>query len=118
MNFLVLFLDLIIAIEIIYNFKFFYKLNLINKLLNRAIRIISNKKISDHWKEKIIPKYSLKIFINSFLMLLLLSLILFVFYITSLIFEDFYIMLFSFKGIFLSILFSVFYNLLKNNLIK
>ena len=118
MNFIVLFLLLIIVIEIILNFKFFYKLNLITKLLNKAIKIITNKKISDHWKEKIIPKYSIKIFRISFLIILLFSLILFIFYIASLIFEDFYLAIYSFEGILLSILFSFFYSLIKINFIK
>ena len=96
----------------------FNKLNLIPKLLNRAIKIISNKKISDHWKEKIIPKYSIQIFRISFFIILLFSLILFVFYIASLIFGDFGLAVYSFKGILFSILFSLFYILLKNNFIK
>jgi len=45
----------------------------------KALLIILNKNISDHWKENIIPKYSLLMIKHSLQMLLILLLILFIF---------------------------------------
>jgi hypothetical protein len=35
----------------------------------RSYATITSKKVSDHWKEKVLPRYALRIFVNSFCLL-------------------------------------------------
>ena len=67
-------------------------MNSINSTINiskKAINTILNKNISDHWKENIIPKYSLQMIKYSLQMLLTLFLIIFIFVIADNIFSGF-----------------------------
>jgi len=61
----------------------------------KAINIISNKSISDHWKENIIPKYSLQMMKYSLQMLLILFLIIFIFFIADNLFSGIFAFLLS-----------------------
>ena len=70
----------------------------------KATNIISNKNISDHWKESIIPKYSSQMMKYSLHMLLVLFLIIFIFVIANNLFSGFLAFIFSLNGIIESIL--------------
>tara|TARA_B100000161_G_scaffold260004_1_gene226564 strand:+ start:652 stop:888 length:237 start_codon:yes stop_codon:yes gene_type:complete len=63
-----------------------------------------NKNISDHWKENIIPKYSLQMMKYSLQMLLILFLIIFIFIIAENLFSGFLAFMFSWNGIIESII--------------
>ena len=71
------------------------------KILTRSQikKVILSKKISDRWKEKTVLSYSKNLFINSFKILIFLSLIISIFLILSFFFKDFKSWLFSFLGI-------------------
>ena len=89
----------IITIEIFVFSKF---LKLVRKILNnlkKLKKVILSKKISDRWKEKTVLSYSKNLFINSFKILIFLSLIISIFLILSFFFKDFKPWLFSFLGI-------------------
>tara|TARA_B100001758_G_C17919873_1_gene357917 strand:+ start:112 stop:477 length:366 start_codon:yes stop_codon:yes gene_type:complete len=89
----------IITIEIFIFSKF---LKLVRKILNnlkKLKKVILSKKISDRWKEKTVLSYSKNLFINSFKILIFLSLIISIFLILSFFFKDFKSWLFSFLGI-------------------
>ena len=104
MNHLILLVICLISVEIFINSNY---LSLVSSLINvskKAIYIIFNKKISDHWKENIIPKYSLKMMNYSMQMLLILFLIIFIFVIADNLFSGFLIFIFSWNGIIESIL--------------
>ena len=113
MIFLILFLNIIIAIEIINKFRYFNLINSIIKLTKKSLYIISNKKISDHWKEKIITEYSFKVFKSSIGMFLIILSIISLFILSNFIFSDLINFIFSLKGIILSIIFSFGYIYLK-----
>ena len=76
------------------------------ELSKKAINIITNKNISDHWKENIIPKYSWMMMKLSIQMLLIFLAIIFIFLCVDKIFSGFLTMIFSWNGLIESILFA------------
>ena len=114
MNFIVLFFFVIVSIEIIIQFKYFFLVNFLISLFKKANKVILNKRISDHWKEKVIPEYSLRMIKSSLSMLLIFLVIIFIFSIAAKFNEDFLSLVFSIKGIVGSILFGFGYLYIKN----
>ena len=104
MNHLILFAICLVSVEIFIRSNFISLINLILEVSKKAISIILNKNISDHWKEYIIPKYSLQMMKYSMQMLLILFLIIFIFVIADNLFSGFLIFIFSWNGIIESIL--------------
>ncbi len=105
MNFIILFLCLIISIEIIIKFKYIFLINSLFKITKKAGKVIFNKKISDHWKEKIITAYSFRMIKFSLSILLIFVTIFLIFFVSGIFLVDLPKLIFSFKGIFASILF-------------
>ncbi len=104
MNHLILFIICLLTVEIFIRSNY---VPLINSTINaskKAISIILNKNISDHWKENIIPKYSLQMMKYSMQMLLIIFLIIFIFVIADNFFSGFLAFIFSWNGIIESIL--------------
>ena len=104
MNHLILLIICFLSVEIFIRSNY---LNLIRSLKNvskKAIYIILNKNISDHWKENIIPKYSLQMMNYSLQMLLMLFLIIFIFVIVDNLFIGFLEFILSWNGMIESIL--------------
>ena len=82
-------------------------ITLIHNSINVSKKVIStifNQKISDHWKEMIIPKYSLQMMKNSLQMLLIPFLIILIFVIADNLFSEFLAFTLSWNGIIESIL--------------
>ena len=104
MNHLILFISCLFSVEIFIRSKYISLVNLTIKVSKKAINTISNKNISDHWKENIIPKYSLQMMKYSMQMLLILFLIILIFIISDNLFVGFLAFTFSWKGIIESIL--------------
>ena len=104
MNHLILFVSCFLSVEIVIRSNYLSLLNSTIKVSKKAISIILNKNISDHWKENIIPKYSLQMMKYSMQMLLILFLIIFIFVIADNFFSGFLAFIFSWKGIIESIL--------------
>ena len=94
---------------------------LINSTINvskKAIYIIFNKNISDHWKENILPKYSLVMMKYSLQMLLILFLIIFIFVIADNFFSGFLTFTFTWNGIIESILIAFSYAYIRKGIFK
>ena len=109
MNHLILFIICLLTVEIFIRSNY---VPLINSTINaskKAISIILNKNISDHWKENIIPKYSLQMMKYSLLMILILFLVIFIFVIADNLFSGFLVFTLSWNGIIESILISFTY---------
>ena len=104
MNHLILVIISLFSVEILIRSNYIFLVNLTIKVGKKAIHTISNKNISDHWKENIIPKYSLQMMKYSMQMLLILFLIIFIFVIADNLFSGFLIFIFSWNGIIESIL--------------
>ena len=117
MNHLILLIICFLSVEIFIRSNY---LNLIRSLKNvskKAIYIILNKNISDHWKENIIPKYSLQMMTYSLQMLLILFLIIFIFFIADNLFSGIFAFLLSWNGIIESILIAFSYTYIRKLII-
>ena len=104
MNHLIFFVICFLSVEIFIRSNYLSLINSIFKVSKKAISIIVNKNISDHWKEYIIPKYSLQMMKYSMQMLLILFLIIFIFVIADNFYSGFLAFIFSWSGIIESIL--------------
>lgn len=118
MNHLGLFFICLLSVEIFIKLNYFACLNLIIKLSKKSIHIISNKKISDHWKENIIPKYSIFIMKSSLQMLLVFILIIFMLFTVDIFFNGFFLFIFSLSGIIESVLIAFSYAYIRKLIFK
>ncbi len=118
MNRLILFGICLFSIEVLIRLKYTFLFSKTLKASRKAIKIILNKKISDHWKEIIIPKYSLNIMVFSLQMLLIFLFIFSTFLIADFFLNDFLGFIFSLNGIFESILFAFSYAYLRKLVVK
>tara|TARA_B100000242_G_C42894906_1_gene415101 strand:+ start:199 stop:555 length:357 start_codon:yes stop_codon:yes gene_type:complete len=114
MNFLFLFLIIFLSTELIIKFNYILLIKSLIYLSKKASKVILNKKISDHWKEKIIQEYSFKMMKLSFLMIFIFTLIIVLFLLPTLFINDFLNFISSVRGIISSILFAFGYIYLKN----
>ena len=99
----------IISIEILFRLKFSNKLYSTFQFSKKASHVLMTQKISDHWKEKIIPFYALRLMILSIKILFIFIAILSGFIITSYFIEDFILYTLSLIGIFETLFFSIIY---------
>ena len=118
MNHLILFVICFLSVEIFIRSNYLSLLNSTIKVSKKAISIILNKNISDHWKENIIPKYSLQILKYSIQMLLIIFLIIFIFVIADNLFSGFLAFTFSWNGIIESILIAFSYAYIRKLIIR
>ncbi len=118
MNHLILWVICSVCVEIFIRSNYLSLINSLIKVSKKAIFTISNKNISDHWKEYIIPKYSLQMMKYSLQMLLILFLIIFIFFIGDNILSDFLEFTFSLNGIIKSILFAFSYAFTRRQIIR
>ena len=113
MKHVILLIVCLVSVEIFVRSNYISLINSIITLSNKAISIISNKNISDHWKENIIPKYSLKIMKYSLKMLLIFFSIIFIFVIADNLSSGFLAFTFSWNGIIESILIAFIYTYIR-----
>ncbi len=118
MNYIIFFIFLIISIELIIKSNYLFLVSSLIKLSVKSKDIILNKKISDHWKEKIITQYSFNMMKLSINMLLVLIIIFALFYFTDIFFKDFKNFVISLRGLIYSIFFGFFYISFRNRLKK
>lgn len=104
MNHLLLLLLCILSIEIIIRSNFLSNLNSIIYISRKAINILPSSKISDHWKEIVIPSYALKIMNFSIKILFTLVFIISLFLIIELVNEGFISFTISLIGILESVI--------------
>ena len=84
----------------------------------KAIGIILNKKISNHWKEIIIPKYSMQIFKYALQLLLIFFLITFIFFVINNFFGISFSYIFSLNGIIQTVLITFCYAYIRKKFFK
>ena len=118
MNHLILLVICLLSAEIFINSNYISLFNSLIEVSKKAIYIISNKNISDHWKENIIPVYSLQMMKSSLQMLLILLLIVFIFLTGDNFFSGFLAFTFSLMGIIESILFAFSYAYIRKLIVK
>jgi len=95
--------------RIVVDFKIFLlaTLKMFSKIIKKVVRVVASKNISDHWKEKILPVYALRIMKYSLHILIIL-----LFIISSFISADYFnngllLYIFSFIGIVESVVFFI-----------
>ncbi len=118
MNHLILCLICISSIEIFIRSNYLGLLSSTVKVCKKSIGIILNKNISDHWKENIIPTYSLQMIKYSLQMIFVLLLITLLFLITEKFLNNFLEFTFSLIGIIYSILITFSYAYLRRLILK
>ena len=118
MNHLILLLICFLSVEIFKRSNYISLIKSLVEVSKKSINIISNKNISDHWKENIIPKYSLRMMKYSIQMLLILFLIIFIFVIADNLFSGFLAFTFSWNGIIESILLAFSYAYIRKLIIR
>jgi len=118
MNHCILLLVCILSIEVFLRSHYIALIYSTIKVMKKATYIILNKNISDHWKENIIPVYSLQMMKSSLQMLLILLLIVFIFLTGDNFFSGFLAFTFSLMGIIESILFAFSYAYIRRLLVK
>ena len=79
MNHLILFVICLLSVEIFIRSNYITLIKSLTKVSKKAISTILNRNISDHWKENIVPKYSLQMMKYSLQMLLTIFLIIVIF---------------------------------------
>ena len=104
MNYLILSSLIIVSIEVILRSNYIYLLKSLLKINKKVVNLVLNKNISDQWKEKIIPIYSIQMIKFSLSMLLIIFFIILVFFIINIFFNEFNNFIFSVKGIITSTL--------------
>jgi len=115
---LILFVICSLSVEIFINSNYISLINSLVKVSKKAINIISNKKISDHWKEYIIPKYSIQMMKVSLRMLLIFISIIFIFVLVNNFVGGFLKFTFSLNGIIESILFAFSYAFIRKLIVR
>ena len=118
MNHIILLFICFLSVEIFIRSNYVLLINSTIYLSKKAISLILKKNISDHWKENIIPKYSLQMMKYSMQMLLILFLIIFIFVITDNLFSGFLAFTFSWNGIIESILFAFSYVYIRKRIFR
>ena len=107
-----------LSVEGFIRFHFLSVLDSMLKVIRKVIHVIPQDNISDHWKEKAIPAYALRMMKYSLQILLILLLILSLFFVADYFFNDFLALTLSFFGIIESMVFAFGYAYLRKSLIK
>ena len=115
---LLLSLVCILSVEVFIRLNFLSHLKLIIKVTKRVIFVIPKNNISDHWKEKVIPAYALRIMKYSLQILLILLLILSFFFIADLFYNNFLVFTLSLLGMIESMVFAFGYIYLRRLVTK
>ena len=108
----------VLSIEILIRSNYIFLVKSLIKVSKKAIYIIFNKNISDHWKENIITKYSLQMTKNSLQMLLIISLIFFIFVLADNFFAGVLAFTFSLNGIIEFIFIAISYAYIRKLILK
>ena len=104
----------VLAIEIFILFRFFKSLYSNVEIAIKVLKILPNKKISDHWKEKVILNYAISLMKNSFQLFFILISVIVLFLGVDYFYDDFINYTLSLLGILESILIIFIYTKLRN----
>ena len=108
----------ILSVEIFIRLNFLSLLDSMLKVTKKVTYVIPQNNISDHWKEKVVPAYALRIMKHSLQILLILLLILSLFLIADFFINNFLALTLSLFGIIESIVFAFGYVYLRKSFIK
>lgn len=103
---LLLLLICVLSVEVFIRFNFLSLLDSILKVIKKVTYVIPQNNISDHWKEKVIPAYALRIMKYSLQILFILLVILSLFFIADFFINNFLAFTLSLIGIIESMVFA------------
>jgi hypothetical protein len=89
----------VLTVEIIKFFKLLDKFQTCIRKINKISRTVLSKKISDHWKEKTLLKYSQLLFSSSFQVIGILLAIIVLYFVIAYFYEPFSVHLISLIGL-------------------
>ena len=115
---LLILLVCILSIEIFIRFNFLYLLDSIRRVTVKVVHVIPAGNISDHWKERVILAYALRIMKCSAQMLFILLLTLFIFLIVDYFINDFLKFVLSLAGVIDSVIFAFGYIYVRKFFVK
>ena len=118
MTHIILLFTCFLSVEIFIRSNYISLIKSLVEVSKKSINIISNKKISDHWKEYIIPKYSIQMMKVSLRMLLIFLSIIFIFVLVNNFLGGFLQFTFSLNGIIESILFAFSYAFIRKLIVR
>ena len=118
MNHLILLLICILSIELLIRSNIYQTLKQIVDLIRSVLNVIKSSTISDHWKEVIIPRYSINLMRLSSTILVTLFLIILIFVITNIFFNKLLLHTFSLVGILETIFYGISYVYLRRIYLK
>ena len=118
MNHLILLFICFLSVEIFIRSNYVNLSKSLIKVSKKAISTILNRNISDHWKENIVPKYSLQMMKYSLQMLLTIFLIIVIFVIADNFLSGFLAFTLSWNGIIESIMLAFSYAYIKKLIIR
>ena len=108
----------ILSVEVFIRLNFLSHLDSILKVTKKVTYVIPQNNISDHWKEKVIPVYALRIMKYSLQILLILLFIMSLFFIADFFLNNFLTFTLSLIGIIESMIFAFGYVFLRKLFIK
>ena len=118
MSHIILLIVCILSVEIFIRINFLSHINSLLNLIKKITHIIPQKIISDHWKEKAIPIYALKLMKHSLKILFILLLILSLFLVADFFVNELLAFTLSFVGILESIVFAFGYAFIRKSFVK
>ena len=98
MNHLALFILCALSVEIISSLNLLRQFESIKVMSVKLMNLVANPKISDHWKEKLVPYYAISILVPLIKFLFKMALIFSLFLLTDLLLTDFYSLVISWQG--------------------
>ena len=118
MKHIIIFIICLLSVEVFIRSNYISLINSLYEVSKKAVNIITNKNISDHWKEHIIPKYSIQMMKVSLQMLLIFLSIIVIFLTGDKVLSGFLDFTFSLNGIIESILFVFIYAYFRKLIVK
>jgi|TARA_B100000963_G_scaffold354359_1_gene370730 hypothetical protein len=118
MSHLALLMVCILSVEFFIRLNFLLVIDSLLKVIRKVVYVIFQKNISDHWKEKAIPIYALRIMKYSLQIFLILFLIIIVFASASYFFNDLIRLTLSIIGIMESMIFAFGYAYIRKSFVK
>lgn len=110
MVYTILIITLVTSIEIFQISKFLYRVNLMIIFTKKSLKVLRSERISDHWKERIIPTYAWKLMKLAIQILMIKMFIFAIFLIVNFYFDGFIEITLSLSGLFVSIIFVMIYS--------
>ena len=104
----------IVSVELIIQSDFMLILSSIRIISKKVLKVLKSEKISDSWKEKIIPFYAISMFKYSIKSFFIITIIVSTFFIPNFLISDFIYFSMSLIGITESIIFCIAYIKIRN----